>query len=142
MSGTVKNQQSGQAIVEWALSAGVLLIFAFGILALAHVIDGYIAVHQAASEAAYAAARAPSDAAAQRAARTAAQDATAGRGLGALQIQISTHGFQRGGALDTSVSGCVDLLAFPFAPSYLGACVPLRGEAHALIEPYRSRASV
>jgi Flp pilus assembly protein TadG len=53
-------RQSGQALVEWAVVAFVLLLFAMGILALGQIVGEYMAVRSAASQGAFAAARAPS----------------------------------------------------------------------------------
>lgn len=132
--------QSGQALVEWALSALVLMLFAFGMVAVGHVVGEYMAVRAAATQAAFAAARAPSEQAAQSAALQAAQEAVAGSQLRNFQIALDTAGFQRGGTLTAVATGCVSLEAFSLAARFLGRCVALRWTAHALIEPYRSRA--
>lgn len=132
-------RQSGQALVEWAVSALVLLLCAFGLLAVGHVVGEYMAVRSAASQAAFAAARAPSSAAAASAGRQVAREALAGSGLRDVQIAIDTGGFQRGGTLSATTSGCVSLAAFPVVSQALGSCVRLRWTARALIEPYRSR---
>ncbi len=133
-------QQSGQALVEWALSALVLILFALGILAVGHVVGEYMAIRAAATQAAFAAARAPSAQAAQAAARQAAQEAVASSQVRDFQIRIDTAGFQRGATLTAEATGCVSLEPFSLISGVLGRCVPLRWAAHALIEPYRSRA--
>ena len=133
------SQQSGQALVEWAASAFVLLLFGLSILAVGQVVGEYMAVRAAATQAAFAAARAPSDQDAHTAGTQAAEEAVRGSQIRDFQITIDTAGFQRGGALTATATGCVSLDAFPIASQYLGECPPLRWQAHALIEPYRSR---
>lgn len=134
-----RSTQSAQSLVEWAISAFLLLLFAFCLLAVGHVVGEYMAVRAASSQAAFAAARAPSAQAAQAAGRHAAQEAIAGSQVRDFQVTISTGGFERGGTLTAQASGCVSLGDFPIASQALGQCVPLRWTAHALIEPYRSR---
>ena len=132
-------QQSGQALVEWAASAFVLLLFGLGILAVGQVVGEYMAIRSAASQAAFAAARAPSDADAQAAARAACQQAIEGSQVKDFTCSVETDGFQRGAILTASARGYVDLSAFPIASGFLGTRVPLSWRAHALFEPYRSR---
>ena len=52
----MKRRQSGQAVVEWAVVAFVLLLFALSLLALGQIVGQYMAVRSAASQAAFAAA--------------------------------------------------------------------------------------
>ena len=134
-----RSSQSGQALVEWALTAFLLLLFAFSLLAVGHVVGEYMAVRAASSQAAFAAARAPSAQAAQTVGRRAAEEAVSGSQVSDFQITISTGGFERGGTITAQASGCVSLGDFPIASQTLGQCVPLRWTAHALIEPFRSR---
>ncbi len=131
--------QRGQALVEWAISALLLLLFALCLLAVGQVVGEYMAVRSASSQAAFAVARAPSAQAAQTAGAQAAQQAVAGSQLRDFQVIIATGGFERGGTLTVVASGCVSLAVFPIASQVLGQCVPLRWTAHALIEPFRSR---
>ena len=134
-----RSSQSGQALVEWALTAFLLLLFAFSLLAVGRVVGAYMAVRAASSQAALAAARAPSAQAAQTVGRRAAEEAISGSQVSDFQITISTGGFERGGTLTAEASGCVSLGDFPIVSQTLGQCVPLRWTAHALIEPFRSR---
>lgn len=134
-----RSSQSGQALVEWALTAFLLLLFAFSLLAVGHVVGEYMAVRAASSQAAFAAARAPSAQAAQTVGRRAAEEAVSGSQVSDFQITISTGGFERGGTITAQASGCVSLGDFPIVSQTLGQCVPLRWTAHALIEPFRSR---
>jgi Flp pilus assembly protein TadG len=132
-------RQSGQALVEWAISALVLILFAFGIVAVGQVVGQYMAVRSAASQAALAAARAPSAAAAQSVARQAAEQAIAGNQVRDFRLTLDLGGFQRGQMLTAEATGCVGLDPLTVVSQSLGQCVRLRWTAHALIEPYRSR---
>lgn len=135
----MKVRQSGQALVEWAISAFVLLLFALGILAVGQIVSQYVALRSAASQAAFAAARAPSADDAQRAAADAARQAVQGSQLQDFRLTVDTGGFRRGGTLTASVEGDVGLSEFPIISQVLGQRVRLTWQTHALIEPYRSR---
>jgi len=135
----VRRRQSGQSLVEWSISTFVLLLFALGILAVGQIVSQYVAVRSAASQAAFAAARAPSADAAQRAADTAAQEAVQGSQVEGFGLTLDTAGFQRGGTLTATADGYVSLGSFPIVSQVLGQRVRLSWQAHALIEPYRSR---
>ena len=136
----MRRRQSGQSLVEWAISAFVLLLFALGILAVGQIVSQYVTVRSAASQAAFAAARAPSAGAAQGAADTAAQEAVQGSQVEGFHLTLDTAGFQRGGTLTATAEGYVSLGSFPVVSQVLGQRVRLSWQAHALIEPYRSRA--
>ena len=135
----MSGRQSGQAMIEWAVSAFVLLLFALGIVAVGQIVTQYVAVRSAASQAAFAAARAPGEEEAQRVANEAAREAVQGSQLQDVSTSLDTGGFQRGGALTATVEGDVSLGAFPIISQVLGQRVRLTWQAHALIEPYRSR---
>ena len=135
----MRRSQSAQALVEWAISAFVLMLFAFSFLAVDQIAGEYTVVRAAATQAAFAAARAPSERDAQDTARQAASEAVAGSQVRDLQLTLDTQGFQRGAVLTATATGCVGLDLFPFASQLFGRCVQLRWSAHALIEPYRSR---
>ena len=135
----MRRDQSGQALVEWAAASFVLLLFGLGLLAVGQVIGEYMAVRSAATQAAFAAARAPSEQAAQKAGQSAAEEAVKGSQLQDFRVTIDTQGFQRGGTLTTTGEGYVSLEAFPIVSQVLGKRVPLKWQAHALVEPYRSR---
>ena len=132
-------QQSGQSLVEWAISAFVLLLFALGILAVGQIVSQYVALRSATSQAAFAAARAPSAGDAQRAADDAARQAVQGSQLQDFHLALDTAGFDRGGTLTATADGYVSLGGFPIVSQVLGRRVKLTWQAHALIEPYRSR---
>jgi Flp pilus assembly protein TadG len=135
----MRRGQKGQALVEWAVSAFVVLLFALSILAVGQLVGEDMAVRAAASQAAFAAARAPSEADAQTAGQAAAAEAVRNSGLRQFTLRIDTGGFQRGGVLTVTARGCADLSAFPIVTQYLGQCPKMTWTAHALIEPYRSR---
>ena len=131
--------QSGQALVEWGLSALVLMLFAFGLLAVGQIVGEDMAIRSATTQAAFAAARAPSAAAAQQYGQAAAAEAIRGTQVEDFQVTIDTGSFQRGSILSVTARGYVSLTAFPGISQVLGGRVALTWQAHALIEPYRSR---
>ena len=133
------NRQSGQALVEWGLSAFMLMLFAFGLLAVGQIVGEDMAIRSAATQAAFAAARAPSAAAAQQYGQAAAAEAIQGTQVENFQVTIDTGSFQRGSTLTVTAQGYVNLTAFPGISQLLGGRVALTWQAHALIEPYRSR---
>jgi Flp pilus assembly protein TadG len=137
----MRGRQSGQSLVEWAASAFVLLLFILGILAIGQIVAQYVALRSAASQAAFAAARAPSAQDAQRAADDATREAAQGSQLQDVRLTLDTRGFRRGATLTASVQGNVSLATFPIISQVLGTRVRLTWQAHALIEPYRSRAT-
>src|SRR5260370_20530186 len=106
-------------MAEWAISAFVLLLFALSILAVGQVVGEYSAVRAAASQAAFAAARAPSEAAAQAAGQSAAAEAVKNSGVRQFAVKIDTGGFQRGGVLTVTATGCSDISVFPIVTQFL-----------------------
>ncbi len=137
----MRRQQSGQAVVEWAASAFVLLLFVLGILAVGQIVGEDMAVRSAATQAAFAAARAPSAAAAQQSASQAAAEAMAGSQVKDFHLTVDLAGFQRGGILTVTAEGYLTLAEFPIVSQVLGQRVKLSWESRALIEPYRSRST-
>ena len=133
--------QRAQALVEWAASAFVLLLFGLGLLAVGQVVGEYMAIRAAATQAAFAAARAPSEASAQSAGAQAATEAIRGSQVQRFVLTIDTNGFQRGAILTATASGCVSLEEFPIASQFLGQCVALKWQSSTLAEPYRSRSA-
>ncbi len=131
--------QSGQALVEWAASAFILLLFSLGLLAVGQVVGEYMAVRSAVTQAAFAAARAPSEQAAQKAGQAAALEAVKGSQVLDFKVRIDSQGFQRGATLTATGEGYVSLEAFPIVSQVLGRRVLLKWQAHSLVEPYRSR---
>ncbi len=135
----MKRRQSGQAVVEWAVVAFVLLLFALGLLALGQIVGQYMAVRSAASQAAFAAARAPSEAAAIQAGEEAGDQAMQGTQVESFAVRIEAGTFERGATLTATTEGYVSLASFPLVRQILGQRFHLQWQASALIEPYRSR---
>jgi Flp pilus assembly protein TadG len=133
------SRQSGQALVEWGMSALVLMLFAFGLLAVGQIVGEDMAVRSAATQAAFAAARAPSASAAQQYGQAAAIEAMRGVHVENFQVTIDAGSFQRGSTLTVTARGYVSLVAFPGISQLLGRRVALTWQTHALVEPYRSR---
>ena len=121
------------------MSAFVLMLFAFGLLTVGHIVGEDIAVRSAATQAAFAAARAPSASAAQQYGQAAAAEAIRDVQVENFQVTIDTGSFQRGSTLTVTARGYMRLVAFPGISQLLGGRVALTWQAHALIEPYRSR---
>src|SRR5438046_3790997 len=105
--------QSGQALVEWGLSAFVLMLFAFGLLAVGQIVREDMAIRSAATQAAFAAARAPSAAAAQQYGQAAAAAAVRGSQVENVQVTIDAGPFQRGSTVTATANGHVTLTAVP-----------------------------
>ncbi len=137
MSG--RGARQGQALIEMALVLPVLLVYALSILAVGQIVREYMAVRAAATQAAFAAARAPSLEQARAVAPTAAEEAVAGSAVKDFALSLDAGTFPRGGVVTTTASGYVDLGSFPLAEAFLGRRFRLQWQAHALIEPYRSR---
>ncbi len=137
----MKPPQSGQALVEWAVVAFVLLLFALGLLALGQIVGEYMAVRSAASQAAFAAARAPSGPAAIQAGEDAAREAIRGSQVQSFTIRLEVGNFERGSTLTARAEGYVSLATYPIVSQLLGPRFRIYWEASALVEPYRSRAA-
>jgi len=132
-------QHRGQALVEWAVVAFVLLLFSLGILALGQIVGEYMAVRSAASQGVFAAARAPSAASAKAEASSAAVQAVSGSRVEDFSVSIDTGGFQRGGVVTVTTTGYVGLSQYPIVAQVLGQRFRLSWQTSAVIEPYRSR---
>ena len=135
----MKRRQSGQAVVEWAVVAFVLLLFALSLQALGQIVGQYMAVRSAASQAAFAAARAPSEPAAILAGEDSAHQAMRGSQVESFAVRIEAGNFERGATLTATAEGYLSLAPFPIVRQILGQRFQLRWQASALIEPYRSR---
>ncbi len=135
----MKRSQSGQAVVEWAAVAFVLLLFALSLQALGQIVGQYMAVRSAASQAAFAAARAPSEPAAILAGEDSAHQAMRGSQVESFAVRIEAGNFERGATLTATAEGYLSLAPFPIVRQILGQRFHLQWQASALIEPYRSR---
>jgi Flp pilus assembly protein TadG len=136
----MRRGQSGQALVEWAAVAFVLLLFALGLVAIGQIVGEYMAVRSAASQAAFAAARAPSADDAVVVGQNAAREAIGSSQLESFTVQIDVGRFERGGTLTARAEAFVSLAPFPIVRQLLGQRFHLAWETSALVEPYRSRA--
>jgi len=109
-----KNER-GQALVEVALVIPVLLLLAFGVVAVGRVTDAQMGVSAVAREAARAAALAndPGEAASQGVTR--GQEVAAGYHLGdgSLQLAVNAGNFTRGGTVQASAHYTVSLGDLP-----------------------------
>ena len=136
----MRRSQSGQALVEWAAVAFVLLLFALGLVAIGQIVGEYMVVRSAASQAAFAAARAPSAADALMVGQNAGREAIGSGQLQSFTIQIDVGSFDRGGTVTAHAAAFVSLAPFPIVRQLLGQRFRISWEASALVEPYRSRA--
>ena len=128
---------SGQALVETALVIPVLLLLAFGVVAVGRVVDAQMAVSGVAREAARAAALAntPQEASVNGLAR--GQEVAAGYSLvnGSLQITVNPGSFSRGGVVSVVARYTVSLGDLPL----LGWARATVGSTHLeRIDLYRS----
>jgi len=107
--------ERGQALVEVALVIPILLLLAFGVVAVGRVTDAQMGVSAVAREAARAAALAndPGEAASQGA--TQGQEVAAGYHLGdgSLQLAVNAGNFTRGGTVQVSARYTVSLGDLP-----------------------------
>ena len=136
----MRRAESGQALVEWAAVAFVLLLFALGLVAIGQIVGEYMAVRSAASQAALAAARAPSAGDAIAIGQEAAHEAIGTSQLEKFTVRIDIGNFERGGTLTARADADLSLAPFPIVRQLIGSQFHLSWEASALIEPYRSRA--
>jgi Flp pilus assembly protein TadG len=135
----MRRSRSGQALVEWAAVAFVLLLFGLGLIAIGQIVGEYMAVRSAASQAAFAAARAPSPSDAVHAGQDAAREAIRDSQVQSFSVVVDVGTFDRGGTVTATAAGDVNLAGFPLVRQLLGSRFHLRWVASALIEPYRSR---
>ncbi len=134
------SRQRGQALVEMALVVPMLLLLAFGVVAVGRVTQAQMAVSAVAREAAASAAMA------NDAAEAIARGTVRGRAVadgyqlsnGTLQFGIDAGSFARGGAVEASAHYDVVLNDLPL----LGwVQVPVNSHHRERIDPYRSRRS-
>jgi Flp pilus assembly protein TadG len=114
----------GQALVELALLIPLLLLLAFGVVAVGRVTDAQMGVSAVAREEARAAALANDPAEAASQGMTRGQEVAAGYHLsdGSLQLAVNASDFNRGGAVQASAHYTVSL-----------ADIPLLGWAHVTV---------
>jgi hypothetical protein len=128
----------GQALVETALVAPLLLTLAFGVVAAGRVAHGQMAVSAVARESARAAALADTAADARGRGAARGREVAAGYGLddGSLDLRVEPGAFSRGGKVRTSARSDVSLEDLPLLS---WARVPVSSEHVERIDAYRSR---
>jgi len=110
-----RGNECGQALVEVALVIPVLLLLAFGVVAVGRVTDAQMGVSAVAREAARAAALANGPGAAASQGMTQGQEVAAGYHLGdgSLQLAVNAGNFTRGGTVQASARYTVSLGDLP-----------------------------
>jgi len=136
--GRTGSRQDGQAIIEMALVVPMLLLLAFGVVAVGRVTQAQMAVSAVARESAASAAMAND--AAEAVARGTVRGRAVAEGYhlanGTLQFVIDAGTFARGGAVEASAHYEVVLNDLPL----LGwVRVPVNSHHRERIDPYRSR---
>jgi Flp pilus assembly protein TadG len=99
----------GQALVELAVCAPVVMLLALGAVASVQVIDARAGLDAATKAAAAEAARAPDPASAAVAARQRFHSIVASYPLGSAQLSLSVGTFARGDVVLATASGTIDL---------------------------------
>ncbi len=107
--------ECGQALVEVALVIPILLLLAFGVVAVGRVTDAQMGVSAVAREAAGSAALANNPGAAASRGVTQGQEVAAGYHLGdgSLQLAVNAGNFTRGGTVQASAHYTVSLGDLP-----------------------------
>jgi hypothetical protein len=107
--------EHGQALVELALVIPILLLLAFGVVAVGRVTDAQMGVSAVAREAARAAALANGSTEAANQGMERGREAAAGYHLddGSLQLAVSAGDFSRGGTVQASARYTVALADLP-----------------------------
>jgi len=107
--------ECGQALVEVALVIPILLLLAFGVVAVGRVTDAQMGVSAVAREAARAAALANNPGEAASRGVTQGQEVAAGYHLGdgSLQLAVNAGSFTRGGTVQASAHYTVSLGDLP-----------------------------
>lgn len=131
------SQQNGQAIVELAIVVPILLVLAFGVLAIGRVVQADMAVRAVAWEAARAGALANSATQATR------QGLTSGLAVAddyhlsqsAVQITIDASGYRRGGQV---VAKARYVVSFGDLPLLGWASAPVESVHAEPVDPFRA----
>jgi Flp pilus assembly protein TadG len=120
----------GQALVELALCAPVLLVLALGAVGAVQVLEAQSGLQAATDAAVAAAARAPDAGAAVTAARSAFTSLAASYPMASASVAIDAGGFQRGSMLSAYSTAIVDVIGGRFT---------LHAHAGMGVELWRSR---
>ncbi|HYL70635.1 MAG TPA: TadE/TadG family type IV pilus assembly protein [Candidatus Dormibacteraeota bacterium] len=127
----------GQALVELALCAPVILVLALGAVAAVEVVQAQSGLQAATDAAASAAVRAPNAATADATAQSTFAGVGASYPLLAPALTITAGDFGRSSTLTADASASVDLGAEAMA--VLPARLTLHAHAELTVEPWRSR---
>ena len=127
----------GQALLELALCAPMILVLGLGAVAAVQVFEAESGLQAATDAAAAAAGRAPDAASATGEAQKEFESIAASYPLQAAHLAIDVNGFDRGASLVAESSAVVDIAGESIA--FLPAQIRLRATATAIVEPYRSR---
>jgi Flp pilus assembly protein TadG len=129
-------RRSGQALLELALCAPVVLVLALGTVASVQVASARAGLEAATQAAAEAAARAPNAEAAQAAAEVRFRDVIAGYPVRSATLAVSVGGFDRNGSMAASSSASIDLAWAAFL--LLSSQVTLHSQVRLQLESWRS----
>ena len=134
--------ERGQALVELAIVAPVLLLFVLGIVLFGRVLEAKAGIAAAAREAARVYAESPAEGPGLTLAVQRAQDVARGYHLvpGGFQVSVDGGGFVRGDEVTVQTSYAVPVFDLPLAgPVVGGPYVTVRYTHREMIELYRSR---
>lgn len=120
----------GQALVELALCAPVILVLALGAVTAVQVLEAESGLQAATSAALSAAVRAPDENTAIAAARSSFASVIAGYPLRSPSLSIAVGAFARGSVLTADATATVDTI---------GAHITLHFHDALQVEPWRSR---
>ncbi|HVC78823.1 MAG TPA: TadE/TadG family type IV pilus assembly protein [Candidatus Micrarchaeaceae archaeon] len=129
----------GQALLELALCAPVVLVLALGTVAGVQVASAHAGLEAATQAAAQAAARAPSAQAATAAAQTRFRGVVSGYPMRSATLVLSLGDFDRSGIVTASSSANIDLAwaAFLLLPRQ----ITLHSQVRMQLEQWRSRSA-
>lgn len=128
----------GQALLELALCAPVLILLAIGVAAVVQVDDGSSGLDAATHAAASVAARAPDPASADRAARARFADVVAAYPLDGATLRMSFASFTRGVHVTATAEAFVDV---GWAGSVLPHGLQVRAKAVVQLEQWRTHST-
>jgi len=126
----------GQALVELAVCAPVVMLLALGAVAGVQVIDARAGLDAATKAAAADVARAPDPTSAERAARERFQSIVASYPLSSARLSLSVGPFARGDAVLATASGTIDLA---WAALIVPKRLTLESRCTIQVESWRSR---
>jgi Flp pilus assembly protein TadG len=125
----------GQALVELAVCAPVVMLLTLGAVAIGQVIDARAGLDAATTAAAAAAARAPDPASADSAARARFQSIVAGYPLNSTHLSLSVGKFSRNDEVQAMASATVDV---SWAALVMPKTLTLESRCTVRIESWRS----